>query len=282
MPRLAPQPPSRHSAYGVEDGHRARKRFGQNFLTDAGVISQIVAGIAPKSNDAMLEIGPGLGALTCALLPELDALTVVELDRDLIPKLKARCQAAGLGDKLSVRAEDALTLDLAPLASERPLRIVGNLPYNIGTPLIFHLLDQVSAIYDMTFMLQKEVVDRLAAEPGNKDYGRLSITVQARATVEPLFVVPPTAFNPPPKVDSAIVRLVPRAEPLVPAALWLEFQQLVSLAFSQRRKTLSNTLKPLRSAAEITAAGIDPIRRAETLTIDDFLRLCQPNAPTST
>ena len=280
MPRSTPRV-ANAAPHGVEDGHRARKRFGQNFLTDTGVISQIVAGIAPKPNDAMLEIGPGLGALTCALLPSLSALTVVELDRDLIPKLKARCQTAGLGDKLTVRAEDALTLDLRPLAEHHAqrLRIVGNLPYNIGTPLIFHLLDQADAIYDMTFMLQKEVVDRLAAEPGSKDYGRLSITVQARATVEPLFVVPPTAFNPPPKVDSAVVRLVPRAEPLVPAALWPGFSELVTLAFSQRRKTLGNTLKPLRTAAEISAAGIDPIRRAETLTIQDFLRLCQPSAP---
>lgn len=264
--------------HGIEDGHRARKRFGQNFLTDAGVISQIVSAIAPQTDDAMLEIGPGLGALTCALMPCLSALTVVELDRDLIPKLSARCHAAGMGGKLTVRAEDALNLTLAPLTADRRWRVVGNLPYNIGTPLIFHLLTQSAVIEDMTFMLQKEVVDRLAAEPGSRDYGRLSITVQARAKVEPLFVVPPTAFNPPPKVDSAIVRLVPRDTPLVPDELWPDFNALVTLAFGQRRKTLGNTLKPLRSVAEISAAGIDPIRRAETLDIEDFLRLTRQKA----
>ncbi|WP_407275201.1 16S rRNA (adenine(1518)-N(6)/adenine(1519)-N(6))-dimethyltransferase RsmA [Halothiobacillus sp. DCM-1] len=258
---------------GIEDGHRARKRFGQNFLTDAGVIAQIVSAIAPKQSDVMLEIGPGLGALTCALLPHLPALTVVELDRDLIPKLKTRCQAAGMAEKLTVRAEDALQLSLTPNGQRQ--RIVGNLPYNIGTPLIFHLLDQAAHIQDMTFMLQKEVVDRLAAEPGSRDYGRLSLTVQARAAVEPLFIVPPTAFNPPPKVDSAIVRLTPHLEPRVPPALWPTFNELVTLAFSQRRKTLGNTLKPLRTADELLAAGIDPIRRAETLDLDDFLRLAR-------
>ncbi len=271
----------RVTGHGIEDGHRARKRFGQNFLTDAGIIGQIVAAIAPKKTDNMLEIGPGLGALTCALMPYLSALTVVELDRDLIPKLIARCQATGMGSKLTVRAEDALGIELSPLAGTQPLRIVGNLPYNIGTPLIFHLLEQAACVQDMTFMLQKEVVDRLAATPGGRDYGRLSITVQARAEVEPMFVVPPTAFNPPPKVDSAIVRLIPRATPLVPDAWWPTFNALVTLAFSQRRKTLANTLKPRCTAAAIAAAGIDPNRRAETLDIDDFLRLTEQTAEES-
>ncbi|MDD3575626.1 MAG: 16S rRNA (adenine(1518)-N(6)/adenine(1519)-N(6))-dimethyltransferase RsmA [Halothiobacillus sp.] len=263
------------------DGHRARKRFGQNFLTDEAVIARIVSAIAPKAEDRLIEIGPGLGALTCQLIQPLTHLTVVELDRDIIPKLLARCSKQKTAhdqaskSKLTVLEQDALTLDLAPLAGEGPLRIAGNLPYNIATPLIFHLLEQSKHIVDMTFMLQKEVVDRLAAHPGNRDYGRLSLMVQAVAEVESLFVVPPTAFNPPPKVDSAIVRLVPRAHPLVPDDLKPLFGELVSLAFAHRRKTLQNNLKHRLPTSTIVDAGIDPGTRAEQVSLDEFISLAR-------
>ncbi|MDY0148411.1 MAG: 16S rRNA (adenine(1518)-N(6)/adenine(1519)-N(6))-dimethyltransferase RsmA [Halothiobacillus sp.] len=266
---------------GILDGHRARKRFGQNFLTDEAVIARIVSAIAPKAEDRLIEIGPGLGALTCQLIQPLTHLTVVELDRDIIPKLLARCSKQKTAhdqasqSKLTVLEQDALTLDLAPLAGEGPLRIAGNLPYNIATPLIFHLLVQSKHIVDLTFMLQKEVVDRLAAHPGNRDYGRLSLMVQAVAEVESLFVVPPTAFNPPPKVDSAIVRLVPRAQPLVPDDLKPLFGELVSLAFAHRRKTLQNNLKHRLPTSTIVDAGIDPGTRAEQVSLDEFISLAR-------
>ena len=266
---------------GIQDGHRARKRFGQNFLTDEAVIARIVSAIAPKADDRLIEIGPGLGALTCQLIQPLTHLTVVELDRDIIPKLKERCskqktaQNQSSLSKLTILEQDALTLDLAPLATEGPLRIAGNLPYNIATPLIFHLLEQSKYIVDMTFMLQKEVVDRLAAHPGNRDYGRLSLMVQAVAEVESLFVVPPTAFNPPPKVDSAIVRLVPRAHPLVPDDLKPLFGELVSLAFAHRRKTLQNNLKHRLPTSTIILAGVDPGTRAEQVSLDEFIKLAR-------
>ena len=266
---------------GIQDGHRARKRFGQNFLTDEAVIARIVSAIAPKAEDRLIEIGPGLGALTCQLIQPLTHLTVVELDRDIIPKLKERCSKQKTTEnqsslsKLTILEQDALTLDLEPLATEGPLRIAGNLPYNIATPLIFHLLEQSKYIVDMTFMLQKEVVDRLAAHPGNRDYGRLSLMVQAVADVESLFVVPPTAFNPPPKVDSAIVRLVPRAHPLVPDDLKPLFGELVSLAFAHRRKTLQNNLKHRLPTSTIVGAGIDPGTRAEQVSLDEFISLAR-------
>lgn len=266
---------------GIQDGHRARKRFGQNFLTDEAVIARIVSAIAPQAEDRLIEIGPGLGALTCQLIQPLTHLTVVELDRDIIPKLKERCSKQKTTEnqsslsKLTILEQDALTLDLEPLATEGPLRIAGNLPYNIATPLIFHLLEQSKYIVDMTFMLQKEVVDRLAAHPGNRDYGRLSLMVQAVADVESLFVVPPTAFNPPPKVDSAIVRLVPRAHPLVPDDLKPLFGELVSLAFAHRRKTLQNNLKHRLPTSTIIQAGIDPGTRAEQVSLDEFIKLAR-------
>lgn len=266
---------------GIQDGHRARKRFGQNFLTDEAVIARIVSAIAPKADDRLIEIGPGLGALTCQLIQPLTHLTVVELDRDIIPKLKERCSKQKTTEnqssltKLTILEQDALTLDLDPLATEGPLRIAGNLPYNIATPLIFHLLEQSKRIVDMTFMLQKEVVDRLAAHSGNRDYGRLSLMVQAVADVESLFVVPPTAFNPPPKVDSAIVRLVPRAHPLVPDDLKPLFGELVSLAFAHRRKTLQNNLKHRLPTSTIIQAGIDPGTRAEQVSLDEFIKLAR-------
>ncbi|ANJ68320.1 16S rRNA (adenine(1518)-N(6)/adenine(1519)-N(6))-dimethyltransferase [Halothiobacillus diazotrophicus] len=262
----------------MQDGHRARKRFGQNFLVDDAIIARIVSAIGPRHSDRMIEIGPGLGALTCQLIQPLSHLTVVELDRDIIPKLSARCRqllGPSVDERLTILPQDALTLDLAPLAADGKLRIAGNLPYNIATPLIFHLLDQAGFVADMTFMLQKEVVDRLAAGPGSRDYGRLSIMVQAVADVEALFVVPPTAFNPPPKVDSAIVRITPLAERRVPADLWSLFDDIVAQAFAHRRKTLGNNLKHWLPASTISEAGLEPGIRAEQVPLSGFVALAQ-------
>ncbi|MHB9021836.1 MAG: 16S rRNA (adenine(1518)-N(6)/adenine(1519)-N(6))-dimethyltransferase RsmA [Halothiobacillus sp.] len=266
---------------GIQDGHRARKRFGQNFLTDEAVIARIVSAISPRATDRMIEIGPGLGALTCQLIQPLDHLTVVELDRDIIPKLQERCalqktaQNRAGQSKLSILSQDALNLDLTPLAEAGPLRIAGNLPYNIATPLIFHLLEQAMRITDMTFMLQKEVAERIAAPPGGRDYGRLSIMVQAVARVELLFIVPPGAFNPPPKVDSAIVQITPLPQPRVTAALRPLFTELVGLAFAHRRKTLQNNLKHRLPAATIIEAGLEPGTRAEQISINEFIVLAE-------
>ena len=248
--------------------HRARKRFGQNFLHDAGIIDRIVGLIRPKAGDPMVEIGPGLGAMTGPLIEQLGQLHAVELDRDLIPRLKDR-----FGARLTIHEADALRFDFAALADELgPLRVVGNLPYNISTPLLFHLLANSGRILDMHFMLQKEVVDRLCAEPGTGEYGRLTVCVAARAEARRLMKVGPGAFNPPPKVDSAIVRLVPRPPPFEIQDL-ARFDALVAAAFGQRRKTLNNTLKGLVDAQQFAAAGIDPGLRAERLSPADFARL---------
>jgi 16S rRNA (adenine1518-N6/adenine1519-N6)-dimethyltransferase len=251
--------------------HRARKRFGQHFLTDTTVVARMVDAIDPQPEDHLVEIGPGLGVLTAALLARIPALEAVELDRDVIPKLAQRCGALG---RLEIHAADALRFDFGALAADgRPLRVVGNLPYNISTPLLFHLLQDRAVIHDMHFMLQKEVVDRLAAQPGGKDYGRLSVMMQYHCAVDALFEVPPTAFEPPPKVDSAVVRLVPHARPPVAVHDEKQFERLVVQAFSQRRKTLRNTLKELLDAEAMAAVGIDAARRAETLSLDEFARL---------
>ncbi len=251
--------------------HQPRKRFGQNFLHDPGVIRGIVAAIHPKPGERMAEIGPGLGALTAPLLEALSELDVVELDRDLIPHLEQQFANTG---QLRIHNTDALKFDFCSLVgSEEKLRVVGNLPYNISTPLIFHLLEQSHCIHDMHFMLQKEVVDRLAAEPGNGDYGRLSVMVQYHCCVERLFTVPPGAFNPPPKVHSAIVRLTPYREKPVTVRSEVGLRRLVAQAFGQRRKTLRNNLKPLLDSAAIEAQGIDPGRRPETLSLREFAAL---------
>jgi 16S rRNA (adenine1518-N6/adenine1519-N6)-dimethyltransferase len=264
--------------------HRPRKRFGQNFLHDQNVIRGIVAAIAPKEGERLVEIGPGLGALTAPLMEALGRLDVVELDRDLIPHLE---QQLGAGGGLTIHNTDALKFDFCSLAdSETALRIAGNLPYNISTPLIFHLIDQAHCIRDMHFMLQKEVVDRLAANPGGGDYGRLSIMVQYHCRVEKLFTVPPGAFNPPPKVDSAIVRLTPYREKPITVIDEKALSRLVAQAFAQRRKTLRNNLKSLLDTATIEALGIDPGRRPETLSLAEFAQLAdalsnqtKPTAP---
>ncbi|MGF1527419.1 MAG: 16S rRNA (adenine(1518)-N(6)/adenine(1519)-N(6))-dimethyltransferase RsmA [Candidatus Competibacterales bacterium] len=247
----------------------ARKRFGQHFLRDETVIETIVAAVAPVPGQAVVEIGPGQGAITVPLLARLKALDAIELDRDLIPSLQNRCRSVG---ELHIVAADALSVDLAILARPGPWRVVGNLPYNISTPLLFHLLSQASAIEDMHFMLQREVVERLAASPGGKAYGRLSVMIQYRCRVEVLFEVGPEAFEPPPQVDSAFVRLVPQSPP-VAARDEGRFGTLVQAAFAKRRKTLRNALKGQVDPQIFAAAGIDADARAETLTPSAFVAL---------
>lgn len=246
----------------------ARKRFGQHFLHDPQVIDHIVQLIHPLPDQHLVEIGPGRGALTRPLLQAAERLEVIELDRDLISPLRHHCRGMG---ELQVYNADALSFDFAGLRrDQRRLRVVGNLPYNIATPLLFHLLDQASHLDDMHFMLQKEVVERLAAQPSTPAYSRLSVMVQYRCQVERLFTIGRGAFHPPPNVESAFVRLRPYREP----PLFLRddrcFSHLVRCAFSQRRKTLRNTLRPLLSAQAIAAAGVDPQARPETLTLTDF------------
>jgi len=251
--------------------HRARKRFGQNFLHDAGVIHRILRAIHARPGERLVEIGPGQGALTEGLLGSGAQLDVVELDLDLIPLLKAKF---GLEPNFTLHQGDALKFDFTALSSApHSLRIVGNLPYNISTPLIFHLLEHAGLIRDMHFMLQKEVVERLAAEPGGGDWGRLSIMVQYHCRVEHLFNVGSGAFNPAPKVDSAIVRLVPHEVLPHPAKDHRQLERVVREAFNQRRKTLRNTLKALLSAEAIEAAEVDGSLRPEQLSLADFVRL---------
>jgi 16S rRNA (adenine1518-N6/adenine1519-N6)-dimethyltransferase len=252
---------------------RPRKRFGQHFLHDPAVIDRIIAAIAPRGGDALVEIGPGLGALTEHLLHGAENLDVIELDRDLAASLRAR--HANL-PRLRIHEGDALAFDFAALARERgrKLRVVGNLPYNISTPLLFHLLEAGDAILDMHFMLQKEVVDRIVAQPGSRQYGRLGVMLAPRVQATKLMDIGPGAFRPPPKVWSAIVRLEMRADPPQWATL-PQFAAVVAAAFGQRRKTLRNALGGLLDAARIAAAGIDPGARAETLAAADFGRLAQ-------
>ena len=251
--------------------HKAKKRFGQNFLHDQGVIHGIVAAIRPREGEHLVEIGPGMGAMTEPLLEGCKAMDAIELDRDLLPGLRVQFAVQG---GLTLHNADALKFDFCSLAEdERPLRVVGNLPYNISTPLIFRLIEQSHCIQDMHFMLQQEVVNRLAAAPGGGDYGRLSIMVQYHCQVEKLFTVPPEAFDPPPKVHSAIVRLTPYDSPPVPAKDKKLLAQLVTQAFQQRRKTLRNNMKKLLDAETIEALGIDPGRRPETLSLEEFVKL---------
>jgi 16S rRNA (adenine1518-N6/adenine1519-N6)-dimethyltransferase len=252
--------------------HRARKRFGQNFLRDPGIIARIVRAIGPRPGDRLVEIGPGQGALTEPLLEAAGGrLEVIELDRDLIPGLRVQFFNH---PEFVIHEGDALKFDFRALCGEGPpLRVVGNLPYNISTPLIVHLLEAGAAIADMHFMLQKEVVERLAATPGGADWGRLSVMAQYRCRVDALFVVPPEAFVPRPKVDSAIVRLTPHAELPCPAADEALLFNLVRQAFGQRRKTLRNNLKGRINADALEALGIDPSRRPQTLTVAEFVRI---------
>lgn len=248
--------------------HIARKRFGQHFLVDDGVIAAIVRAIDPRPGEAIVEIGPGLGAMTQPLLERCGALTVIELDRDLAARLRRR-------PGLEVVEADVLTVDFAALAARlgRPLRVVGNLPYNISTPILFHLLGAAERVVDQHFMLQKEVVERMVAGPGGKDYGRLSVMLQWRYEIEPVLDVAPEAFDPPPRVDSAVVRMTPLREvPAVDPALLAE---LVAVAFSQRRKLLRHTLgRWLALRGE--GAGFDLQRRAEEVPVAEYVALAAP------
>jgi 16S rRNA (adenine1518-N6/adenine1519-N6)-dimethyltransferase len=247
--------------------HQPRKRFGQHFLADDAIIDAIVDAIDPQPGEAMVEIGPGLGAMTMPLLERIERLTVVELDRDLAARLR---RVAGL----EVVEADVLKVDFAALAAAagRPLRVVGNLPYNISTPILFHLLEAVEHVVDQHFMLQKEVVDRMAAGPGGKDYGRLSVMLQWRYEIESVLDVPPEAFDPPPRVDSAIVRMLPLPPPEGVDAVLLG--ELVTVAFSQRRKLLRHTLGRWMEQRG-TEVGFDLQRRAEEVPVADYLALAR-------
>ncbi|HVE06355.1 MAG TPA: 16S rRNA (adenine(1518)-N(6)/adenine(1519)-N(6))-dimethyltransferase RsmA [Paraburkholderia sp.] len=264
-------------------GHFARKRFGQNFLVDLGVIDSIVDLIRPQRGERMVEIGPGLGALTGPLIERLatpDApLHAVELDRDLIGRLKNK-----FGALLELHEGDALAFDFATLAASgapgepdaKPsLRIVGNLPYNISSPLLFHLASFAPRVIDQHFMLQNEVVERMVAQPGSKAFGRLSVMLQYRYVIDKLLDVPPESFQPPPKVDSAIVRMIPYAPHELPGVDEATLGGLVTAAFSQRRKMLRNTLASYRDQVDFDAFGFDLARRAEDVPVDEYVRIAQ-------
>jgi len=252
--------------------HQPRKRFGQNFLVDDSVVDRIVAAVNPRPDQRIVEIGPGLGAMTGSLLKRAGRLDVIELDRDLAAALPDRLNHP---EGLVVHPADALKFDFTELAGSEPLRVVGNLPYNISTPLLFHLLDHSDVIRDMHFMLQKEVVDRITAEPGSKAWGRLGVMTAARAEAQQLFAVPPGAFRPAPKVDSAIVRIIPRQLSDEQRALLPALETVVRHAFSMRRKTLRNTLKGVLTPETLEANHINPTRRAETLSLEEFSRLAK-------
>lgn len=251
--------------------HIPRKRFGQHFLHDKTIIQRLVDAISPSTEDHIVEIGPGQGALTAPILKKTHRMDVVELDRDLIPALKLRCKELG---ELSVYEGDALEFDFAQLFRDaKPMRLIGNLPYNISTPLIFHLLKYATHIQDMHFMLQKEVVDRMAAKVGNDAYGRLGIMVQYHCQVVALFDVPPGAFYPPPQVQSSIVKLIPYHPIPHHAHDYEHFSKLVKLAFSQRRKTLRNCLKTLLQDEDWQRVNVDPQLRPEQLRMEDYVKL---------
>jgi 16S rRNA (adenine1518-N6/adenine1519-N6)-dimethyltransferase len=251
--------------------HIARKRFGQNFLTDDGVLHDIIASIDPQAGDAMVEIGPGLAAMTRLILDRVRQLHVVELDRDLVTRLNKQFDP----QRLVVHSADALQFDFTriPVPEGQKLRVVGNLPYNISSPLLFHLAEISNHVQDQHFMLQKEVVERMAAEPGSKTYGRLSVMLQWRYHIELLFVVPPTAFDPPPRVDSAIVRMIPKAAPL--ACEQAKLEKVVLQAFSQRRKVIRNCLSGMFTENQLIDAGVDPQARPEAIALEQYVNLAR-------
>ena len=254
-------------------GHVARKRFGQNFLVDSGIIGAIVSAIHPQRGDTVVEIGPGLGAITEPLLRQVDHLHVVEIDRDLIARLKQKHSP----ERMTIHEGDALAFDFASIGRE--LRLVGNLPYNISTPLLFHLADYAEIVHDMHFMLQKEVVERMVAEPGEADFGRMSVMLQYRFWLEWLIDVPPESFDPAPKVDSAVVRLIPKPVSELHAKSVEKLSQVVLAAFSQRRKMLRNTLKGVLDDAGFAALGIAPTLRPEDVSVDDYVRIANYLTP---
>lgn len=247
--------------------HRPRKRFSQNFLIDEAVIGAIVDAIAPRADDAMVEIGPGLGAITRPLAAIVKPLHVVEIDRDIV----ARLRSAFLPERLVIHEGDALEFAFAELGPD--LRVVGNLPYHISTPLLFHLAESAHTLKDIHVMLQSEVAERMVAEPGGSEYGRLSVMLQYRFDMEKILAVPPDAFSPPPKVDSALVRMLPRSADTSRAQDERLFAETVKAAFSQRRKTLRNTLGNVLTATDFAALEIDPQARAQTLSVEDFIRI---------
>jgi 16S rRNA (adenine1518-N6/adenine1519-N6)-dimethyltransferase len=261
---------SPHSPSGPVFTAPAKKQLGQHFLADRHYIDKIVMAVNPKDGDRLVEIGPGQGAITLPLLRVHPKLTVIEFDRDLIAPLTAAAEP--LGD-LTIVQGDVLRVDFTALAAGEPIRLVGNLPYNISSPILFHALEHAAVIRDMHFMLQKEVVDRMAAGPGSKVYGRLSVMLQAYCQVTSLFVVPPGAFRPPPKVDSAVVRLVPRDPASITIADHKRFAEVVKAAFGQRRKTLRNALNNVVTAEQFVAAGVRPDARAEQLDVAEFIAL---------
>jgi len=251
--------------------HIPRKRFGQNFLTDQLVLSQIIRAINPRAGETMVEIGPGLAAMTSLLLEGLPQMHVVELDRDLVTRLKKNFPA----DKLIIHEGDALKFDFnsIPVPEGKKLRVVGNLPYNISSPLLFHLADIANQVEDQHFMLQKEVVERMVAPPGSKTYGRLSVMLQWRYEMDLLFVVPPESFDPPPKVDSAIVRMIPKKETLPCDQKSLE--AVVTKAFSQRRKVVRNCVAGMFTEQQLVDAGVDPQARPETIPLEQYVNLAR-------
>ncbi len=254
-----------------ESQHKARKRFGQNFLIDHGIIRDIVRSVHPHKDDVIVEIGPGKGAITQLLADACDNLNVIELDRDLVPWLKVKFEKH---PNFQLFQADALQFDFAQLIrNDKPLRIVGNLPYNISTPLIFHLLSYAGQVQDMHFMLQKEVVKRMAAQPGESAYGRLGIMVQYYCAVEDLFEVPPTSFDPAPKVDSAIVRLIPYKELPYVANNIKTLETLVNVAFQQRRKTLRNSLKQLLTVEQMETLPVDLSLRPEEISLSEYVAM---------
>jgi 16S rRNA (adenine1518-N6/adenine1519-N6)-dimethyltransferase len=251
--------------------HKARKRFGQNFLTDHSIIENIVAGLHIEQGDHFVEIGPGKGALTEVLLMSGVQLDIIELDRDLVELLKEKFKAQ---TNIRIFSADALQFDFSELQeSDTKLRVIGNLPYNISTPLLFYLFEKFTCIKDMHFMLQKEVVDRICADPGSKRYGRLSVMSQYYCSVESLFEVAPECFTPTPKVISAVVKLIPHSRPPVQVKSVTSLNKVVKQAFSQRRKTVRNSLKSLISEENIRALSIDPGLRAESISLNDFAKL---------
>lgn len=247
-----------------------RKSLGQNFLQDPNIINKIVAGLNIQGADTVVEIGPGRGALTELILPLAEYLHLVEFDRDLIQYWTSRSET-----NLTVHGEDILKFDLSHIihTTEAKIKVIGNLPYNISSPVLFHLMNYADYIDSQVLMLQREVVERMASMPGSKQFGRLSVMLQQRYDIEMLFKVPPTAFFPPPKVDSAIVRLTPMKEIAHPVSNHADFGKIVKLAFSMRRKTLRNNLKPALASQQIESLGIDPGARAETLAVSDFSAL---------
>lgn len=258
---------------GVHLGHKARKRFGQNFLNDDDIIERIVRAIAPKPGDHLLEIGPGLGAITEPVAELTDKLNVVELDKDLAERLQTH---PFIGKKLNIFQADALQFDFSQVVEKgQKMKVFGNLPYNISTPLLFHLYEYLDDIENMHFMLQKEVVNRMCAVPDTKAFGRLSVMTQYYCRTVPVTDVPPTAFVPPPKVDSAVIRLIPKDHELRNRVNPAMLNTVCLEAFNQRRKTLRNSLSNIATAQDLEQLNIDPSKRAENLTLDEFVNIAQ-------